>query len=127
VAEPRFLFDSNACIYVLEGLSDALRDRVESCRPGEIVTSAIVYAEVVRGLDPSNADALEEMERLFVVIEVLPFDGAAAQAYAQVPFNRGRFDRLIAAHALALGLTIVTSNASDFSDVPGLRVEDWTR
>jgi tRNA(fMet)-specific endonuclease VapC len=57
----------------------------------------------------------------------LPFDDAAARAYARMPFRRGRFDRLLAAHALSLDATVVTNNLSDFADIPGLKVEDWTR
>ena len=127
MTEPRYLFDSNSCIYVIEGLSERLRQHVEQCRPDEIVTSAIVYAEVGRGVDLGDARAVANFERLFEVIPVLPFDAVASRAYARVPFKRGRFDRLIAAHALALGLTVVTSNVNDFNDVPGLSVEDWTR
>lgn len=125
MADPLFLFDSNACIYVLEGLSTALRDRVETCEPGQIVTSAVAYAEVMRGVDPEEIEANAKVTRLFEVIPVLPFDVDAALAYQRIPFKRGRFDRLIAAHALALGLTIITSNGTDFDDVPGLRVENW--
>ena len=58
---------------------------------------------------------------------LLPFDEAAVRAYAALPFRRGSFDRLIAAHALALDLTLVTSNVRDFADIPGLLVENWTR
>ena len=43
-----------------------------------------------------------------------------------LPFKRARFDRLLAAHALSLGVTIITNNESDFADVPGLTVENWT-
>lgn len=124
---PRFLLDSNACIYLLEGLSEQLRDRVESCSPGEVVTSAIVYAEVVRGLDGDDPTALEKTNRLFDAVAILPFDAAAAFSFRDVPFRRGHFDRLIAAHALATKLTLITSNVHDFSDVTGLTVEDWTR
>lgn len=127
MTEPRYLFDSNSCIYVIEGLSERLRQRVEQCRPEEIVTSAIVYAEVGRGVDLDDDLAVANFESLFEVIPVLPFDDAASRAYARVPFKRGRFDRLIAAHAIALGLTVVTSNVDDFHDVSGLSVEDWTR
>jgi tRNA(fMet)-specific endonuclease VapC len=126
VVEPRFLFDSNICIYLLEGLSDEARARAERCSPGEIVTSAIVYAEVTRGLDRNNATGMAVVEAFFGVVGIVPFDRAAAGRYAEVPFKRGRFDRLIAAHALALDLTLVTNNERDFADVPGLRVENWT-
>jgi tRNA(fMet)-specific endonuclease VapC len=126
VTEPRFLLDSNICIYLLEGLSDEARVRAEQCSPGEIVTSAIAYAEVMRGLDPSNERGTADVGAFFRIVEVVAFDGAAATRYSDVPFKRGRFDRLIAAHALALGLTLVTNNERDFGDVPDLAIENWT-
>jgi len=126
VADPLFLLDTNICIYLLEGLSDPARDRVQECLPGQIVTSAIVFAEVIRGISEADLNALESVERFFALFEVQPFDRAAAEVYARIPFRRARFDRLIAAHALALDLTVVTANQADFADVPGLRVEDWT-
>ena len=49
-----------------------------------------------------------------------------ARAYATLRFRRASYDRLIAAHALSLGLTVVTDNEADFADVPGLKVENWT-
>jgi tRNA(fMet)-specific endonuclease VapC len=111
---------------LLEGKSDATRDRLQQCVPGEVVTSAVVFAEVVRGVDPTDLRALEAAQRFFALIQALPFDRAAAEAYSRMPFRRGRFDRLIAAHALALGVTLVTANEADFADVPGLRIENWT-
>nr|WP_255586577.1 type II toxin-antitoxin system VapC family toxin [Hephaestia mangrovi] len=120
------MLDSNICIYLLEGLSDEARARAERCRPGDLVTSAVTYAEVMRGLDRDNKDGMAIVEAFFGVVNIVPFDRAAAACYADVPFKRGRFDRLIAAHALALGLTLVTNNERDFADVPGLRVENWT-
>jgi tRNA(fMet)-specific endonuclease VapC len=60
-------------------------------------------------------------------IPMLPFDEAAAREYAKLPFKRARFDRLLAAHALSLGATIITNNEGDFADVPGLKVENWTQ
>lgn len=125
MAEPLFLLDSNICIYVLEGLSRTVRDRIQARRPEEIVTSAVVYAEVIRGMASDDLIGMAKVESLFRVIPVLPFDQAAARAYASIPFRRGAFDRLIAAHALALGLTVVTNNERDYADVPGLKVENW--
>ena len=126
MTEPRFLLDSNVCIYLLEGLSDEARARAEQCSPGELVTSAIAYAEVMQGLDPTNERGMADVGAFFRIVEIVPFDGTAAARYSDVPFKRGTFDRLIAAHALALGLTLVTNNERDFADVPGLAVENWT-
>jgi tRNA(fMet)-specific endonuclease VapC len=127
VAEPAFLLDSNICIYVLEGLSEPARQRIESCSPGEVVTSAIAYAEVIRGFDPGVPGAQAKVEALFQIVDILPFDRDAAEAYRTMPFRGTSYDRLIAAHALALGLTFVTNNERDFAAVKGLRVENWTR
>ena len=58
---------------------------------------------------------------------MLPFDETAARAYSALPFKRARFDRLLAAPALSIGATGVTNNEADFADVPGLKIENWTR
>lgn len=127
MTEPQILFDSNLCIYVLRGASAAVRDRLESFAPNTVVTSAIAYAEVMRKIDPADPVEYRKAAAFFSVIPVLPFDAAAALAYRTVPFRRRSFDRLIAAHALALNLIVATNNERDFIDVPGLRVENWTR
>lgn len=126
MAEPAFLLDSNICIYLLEGLSAAARDRVERYRPGEVTTSAVAYAEVIRGLPLEDRAAAAKIDAFFRLVHVLPFDKDAAFCYRRLPFKRARFDRLIAAHALSRDLALVTNNPRDFADVPGLKVENWT-
>ena len=74
-----------------------------------------------------SLDAVAQAEALFEIMTVLPFDEEAAKAYAKLTFRRGSFDRLIAAHALSLGLTVVTNNERDFSDIVGLKIENWTK
>jgi len=88
------------------------------------VSRALAASRAMRAVSDC---ALAAASRFFTLIAALPFDRAAAEYYAKIPFRRGRFDRLIAAHALALGLTVVTANEADFADVPGLRVENWTQ
>lgn len=127
MSDPLFLLDSDICIYLLEALSISARTRVESYYPGEVVTSAVAYAEVMRGVDTNNPRAIAGSEAFFAAVPVLPFDAAAAEAYRHLPFKRGSFDRLIAAHALALDLTFVTNNENDFRGIAGLRIENWTR
>lgn len=124
--EPRYLLDTNICIYLFGASSLPLRDRVSACLQGELAISAIVLAELTVGIERHDPAALAQLARLLDIATVLPFDAAAARAYGGLPFRRAKFDRLIAAHALALGLTLITANGGDFADVQGLRVEDWT-
>ena len=121
---PLFLLDTNICIYLLGGKGAEARARVEQRRPGELATSAVAFAEVMIGAQTLAAAA--QARALFQLVRVLPFDEAAGLAYARLPFRRGSYDRLIAAHALALDLILVTNNEADFADVPNLKVENWT-
>jgi tRNA(fMet)-specific endonuclease VapC len=126
VTEPQFLLDSNICIYILADFHGAAAQRLAAQADQSTVTSTIAFAEVERGLVRASAAEREAADALFESVPVLPFDLAAGRAYARLPFRRARFDRLIAAHALSLGLTLVTNNPRDFADVPGLKTENWT-
>lgn len=92
-----------------------------------MVTSAIVYSEVALGSFHGKPPLLDLLERFIEEVPVLPFDRAAAETYARLPFKRGSFDNLIAAHALSLGLTLITDNQSDFTRMPNLVVENWLK
>lgn len=122
----KYLLDSNAMIAIGLDADDALVARAAECDAGEIVTSAIVFAEVLHGSERGKPPTLHVLTLMAEEIPVLPFDDKAAAAYAKVPFKRAGYDRLIAAHALSLGLIVVTDNEADFADVPGLKVENWT-
>jgi tRNA(fMet)-specific endonuclease VapC len=122
-----YLLDTNSCIYLLARARPALEARVSVCEPGSVGLSAIVCAELMRGFSDAEESKMSLLQRFLALFPVAPFDQVAAAAYARVPFRRGKLDRLIAAHALALGATLVTNNERDFADVPGLKVENWTR
>jgi tRNA(fMet)-specific endonuclease VapC len=79
----------------------------------------------------SNAFSVTPLAKL---LDIFPFDRHAAQAYGPVraALERagkkiGALDTLIAAHALSLGVTLVTHNIREFAWVKGLEVTDWTR
>ncbi len=117
------MLDSNVGIYILKGTAPpVLLARLEDTDSGAIVTSSICLGEMLVKITAAEAPMLDILLRQ---IEVLPFDEAAARIYGTLPFKRRSFDRLIAAHALALGLTLITANEADFADVPGLKVENW--
>lgn len=122
MTDPQWLLDSNIGIYLLQGNAPNALRRLGHCPIGSVVTSSVCLAEMLIGLSLGEATNLD---RLLALITVKPFDTAAAQAYATLPFRRASYDRLIAAHALSLGLTVITANLADFADVPGLKAEDW--
>jgi tRNA(fMet)-specific endonuclease VapC len=122
----RYLLDTNIVIAALLAEGEEVRARLAELDADEPVTSSIVIAEVLHGSERDKPPPIEAVERFMEEVVVLPFDSAAAREYAKLAFERRSFDRLIAAHALACDLIVVTGNEKDFADVPGLRVENWT-
>lgn len=122
----KFLIDADSSIYAMSGDFEVMRQKITSYEPGEIAFSVISYAEVALGTYVGKPPSAETLAAFVTAIPLVPFDAAAALAYAKLPFKRARFDRLLAAHAISLGAVIITNNFSDFADVPGLKVENWT-
>lgn len=106
-------------------IDSTLNRRLERCAPGEVAISAISFAEVALGTWNGRPPKQEVLDAFIEVISILPFDEAAAREYAKLPFKRARFDRLLAAHALSIGATVVTNNIADFADVADLKVDNW--
>ena len=122
----KYLLDSNIIVYLTMNSNAQVVRRAAECDEGDLVTSAVAYAEVAFGSVNALPPAVEQLQAFVEEVPVLNFDYKAALAYATLPFKRGSFDRLIAAHALSHDLTLVTHNEKHFADVPGLKVENWT-
>ena len=126
-----FLIDTNIAIHARDGTDAVLAKLAE--HDGAVLLSALSLAELQRGLFKFPAYTALRQLRLEVLlrhIPILPFDAAAAQAYgriiAQCGWLKGRdYDRMIAAHAITSGSTLVTDNEADFRDIPGLSFENW--
>lgn len=125
MSERAFLLDSDICIFALLARNGQLRSRLAEQVEGSIGISAVSLAEIAVGY-ADKLDVATDLRAFLSQVEVLPFDQAAARIYASLPFKRGSFDRLIAAHALALDRTLVTNNEADYARLPGLRIENWT-
>jgi len=121
-----YLIDSDCAVYAMTARFEPLRHRLEQCEPGDVALSAVTFAEIFLGSKQGKPPPVKVVEAFLHQIPLLPFDEAAARAYAELPFKRARFDRLLAAHALSIGATVVTNNGGDFADIPGLKVENWT-
>ena len=127
------LLDTNICVYALKQ-HPAVPERLLSKARPEVSLSVITEAELRAGAAKSASPArtLRLLENFLAPLNVLEFSSGDAVAYAQVRAKLeragmpiGPLDTLIAAHALARELTLVTNNEREFRRVTGLRVENW--
>jgi tRNA(fMet)-specific endonuclease VapC len=121
----KFMLDSNVVIAVALAAGEHIRRRMAEHDQDDFAISSVAYAEVLHGSLRNKPPPVDELRALIEEVPVLSFDVSAATAYARIPFKRASYDHLIAAHALSLGLTVVTHNEKHFADVPGLKVENW--
>ena len=130
---PLYLLDTNICIYLMKHQPPQVAERFARCRVGEVLISAITAAELEYGVIASGDQAERNrlaLQQFLLEVPVAPFDGRAAGAYGPIRLasrdrRRDALDKLIAAHALALGVTLVTNNLADFQLYPGLALENW--
>ena len=127
------LVDVNICIYAILGSSDYLDRRLGECNAGDLAISAVTLGELEVGFAGSADSGLARSDAagLLSHIAIVPFDAAAARAFGRTqvaaPARRGAYDRQTAAHAVSLGVTLVTNNERDFQGIPELVSENWTR
>jgi len=122
----RYLIDADSSIDAMRIAASPVNRRIGECEVGEIGISAISFSEISAGTQLQMPPPPEVIAAFLKAIPVLEFGEAAAREYARLPFKRGKLHRLLAAHALSIGATVVTNNEADFADVPGLMVENWT-
>jgi len=132
--EPRYLLDTNICIYIRQKRPDEVLRRFRKLRPGEAVLSVITYGELLYGVAKSRqrVAALERLRELVNLLPALSLPETAAEAYGTIRAGLeakgemiGNNDLWIAAHAVASGLTLVTNNEREFRRVRGLKVQNW--
>jgi tRNA(fMet)-specific endonuclease VapC len=131
----KYLLDTNACIYFLNGTYPALAERLLVAGPAALAVSAMTVAELHFGAARSRRAKANLMRVRAFLSEVRsePFNDGPAERFGALKaqlLGRGRsiadFDLAIAATALVGGYTVVTSE-SDLRGIPGLLVEDWTK
>lgn len=128
-----FLLDTDTVSFILRGQGPAAA-RLTAHPPSEVCISSLTLAELRFGAERRRSRKLHGVIDTFVgTVQVVPFDAACAAAYGRIQSTLeakgtpiGTLDTLIAAHAFALNLTLVTNNQKHFSKVRGLKLANWS-
>ncbi len=130
----KLMLDTNICIYIIKQQPVAVLKRFLEYQIGDIGISSITLSELRYGVAKSthqekNTKALDEF---ITPLEVVSFDEEAAHVYGDIRATLekagtpiGSMDMLIAAHAVSLGIPLVTNNAREFIRTPALNIIDW--
>lgn len=129
----KYMLDTNIVIYTIKNKPEKVRKAFKK-HSGQMAISSVTLGELVYGAEKSSRPEqnLATIEGLAARLEVLAFDGQAATHFGQLRAELakagkpiGPYDQMIAGHARASGLILVTNNLKEFKRVPGLRVENW--
>ncbi len=130
----KYMLDTNICIYAIKHKPETVIKRFLAHDPDEMCISSITYAELMYGVEKSQAvDKNRIAMSLFLSpITILKFSDRAAEEYGQIRAELerkgtpiGPMDMLIAAHAKAEKLILVTNNVRKFERVQNLKIENW--
>jgi tRNA(fMet)-specific endonuclease VapC len=131
----RYLLDTNTASYAIKGNVPSVRERLQQHAPAEVAISVITEAELRFGVLrlPGAKRLAFVVEEFLRFIDIRPWDSAAAQNYAQLRASIeqagrpiGNLDLMLAAHSLAMG-TILVSSDRVFGRVKDLKLENWAR
>lgn len=129
----RYMLDTDICIYTINERPAAVLEAFRRFQPQGLGVSSVTASELFFGVARTGSQRnMQALRRFLATLEVAPFDEAAAEVCGSVrawlasqgtPI--GPYDVQIAAHAHALGVTLVSNNTSEFARVPGLKLENW--
>jgi tRNA(fMet)-specific endonuclease VapC len=129
-----YMLDTNICIYAMKQKPEKVLQRFKQELNSGICISSITLAELEYGMKRSSDPVRNEQAllRFLAPLTVLPFGSAAASVYGEIRADLqskgtpiGPLDMLIAGHAKAEELILVTNNVREFERVPGLEIENW--
>lgn len=130
----RYLLDTNICIYIAKHKPISVLHKFDQLMFGEVGMSTITYGELFYGAEKSQhpKKTLHILEELIGLIPPLPISTEAGKYYGKIRSHLeihgkmiGNNDLWIAAHALTLGITLVTNNLKEFTRIPHLKLENW--
>jgi len=131
---PRYMLDTDTCSYIMKRSHPAVLKRLQKVPTDDVCISVITKAELLFGIELSPRKSQDEaaLNAFLRYVEVFDFPDAAALHYARIRAELrargsmiGANDLFIAAHALCLGLTLVTNNTREFGRIRNLSIENW--
>lgn len=130
----KYMLDTNICIYIIKKKPEWIAEKFSECKVGDVCISSITLAELEYGVCKSSSPIKNKLALMVFLsgIEIVSFDSRAAIEYGNIRADLekkgtpiGANDLLIASHARALDLTLVTNNVKEFNRVEGLKIENW--
>jgi tRNA(fMet)-specific endonuclease VapC len=127
------MLDTNTCIFTIKNKPAQVREAFNR-HHGQLAISTLTLMELIYGAEKSAAPErnLTIVEGFAARLDVLDYDSRATAHTGQLRAELARagtpigpYDQMIAGHARALGLVLISNNLREFQRVPGLRVEDW--
>ena len=129
----RYLLDTNIVSDLVRNPQGAVTRRIARIGEDKVCTSIIVACELRYGAEKKGSTRLSaQLEQILSVLPVLPLAGEADRHYGKIRADlerkgtrSGPHDMLIASHARATGLTLVTNNLDEFKRVGKLKLANW--
>lgn len=130
-----YMLDTTICIYIIRRNPIRVLQRLQTKSITDVSISSITVSEMEYGVEKSQRKTSNRIAllRFLAPLSVLSYDANAARHYGNIRTTLektgqpiGAMDLLIAAHARALNLILVTNNVNEFSRIPGLQIENWT-
>lgn len=127
-----YLLDTDICSAFIKGNRQVWPKMMQYS--GQLHVSAITAAELFAWVLRANASPNRQQAVLdfFNDVTFLDINRDVSRKFGEIraaQLDQGQFtpemDLLIASTALVHGLTLATHNTRDFTDVPGLVLEDW--
>jgi tRNA(fMet)-specific endonuclease VapC len=132
----KYMLDTNICIYLIKQQPREVIEQFQGIALGEITISTVTVAEMMYGVEKSQHKDQNKtaLQAFLAPLEIVDFDFGAAQQYGVIRAylekagkSIGAYDLMIAAHALSLGLILVTNHEQEFHRIPDLVVENWVK
>jgi tRNA(fMet)-specific endonuclease VapC len=149
----KYMLDTNICIYIIKEKPKKVLDKFQTCNigdrmkvcsqtswacpeEGKICISMVTFAELQYGVEKSQYKDKNQtaLASFLGPIEILPFEQNAAIKYGSIRADlenqgriRGAYDLMIAAHAIAENLILVTNNTKEFKRITDLSLENWAK